>query len=349
MTPAVGQRGDAGVWMRAGEKVAGFRGRFADAEWSFLYDKDTRYASVSGNGSVPAAAQAARSGEDVPVAVQGPMIHAAVWTWEVPAYFWFGGMATGSSFVALGLDAVGEHRAAMVARRITLAAVLPSAPLLIMDLGRPARFLNMLRIFKTRSPMSMGAWCLSFFSAAASAAVAADVLGERRAAQATGIATSVFGTYLGSYTGVLLAATATPLWARSRELLPPIFICTAAASGAAVNRLLVREEATRAALAGVEVIAMGSELALSAVNARRLGHRLAHHLEEHRIYKLATWGTRLGLVLRALGRRLGPLDDLASVIFLACALGYRIAWVSAGQRAANDDEVVAETARKPRA
>src|SRR5437660_10347067 len=47
---------------------------------------------------------------------------------------------------------------------LSLLALLPCPPLLIKDLGRPERFLNMLRIFKVKSPMSIGSWCLLVFS-----------------------------------------------------------------------------------------------------------------------------------------------------------------------------------------
>src|SRR3712207_7763476 len=40
------------------------------------------------------------------------------------------------------------------------------------------RFVNMLRIFKTRSPMSMGAWCLSVFGGLAGASGGADLIGR---------------------------------------------------------------------------------------------------------------------------------------------------------------------------
>ena len=70
---------------------------------------------------------------------------APVWTWEVPLYFWFGGLAAGSSFVALACDLAGDRRSARWARLVALGAVAPCAPLLIADLGRPLRFLNMLR------------------------------------------------------------------------------------------------------------------------------------------------------------------------------------------------------------
>ena len=82
-----------------------------------------------------------------------------------------------------------------------------------MDLGRPERFYNMLRIFKPRSPMSMGAWALSAFGGLAAAAVGADLLGRRREAKLLGGANAIVGGYLGSYTGVLLASTAVPVWA----------------------------------------------------------------------------------------------------------------------------------------
>jgi hypothetical protein len=110
-------------------------------------------------------------------------------------------------------------------------------PLLIADLGRPERFHHMFRIFKTRSPMSMGAWCLLAFTQAGGGALLADLLGRRRIARALTAATAACGVYLGSYTGVLLAGTAVPAWHRSRAFLPPIFVCTATASGAAATRL----------------------------------------------------------------------------------------------------------------
>ena len=124
-----------------------------------------------------------------------------------------------------------------MARKVALAALMPSPPLLIMDLGRPERFYNMLRIFKPRSPMSMGAWALTAFGDLAAAAVGADLLGRRREAKLLGGANAIVGGYLGSYTGVLLASTAVPVWARSRLFLGPIFVSTAAATGAAATRL----------------------------------------------------------------------------------------------------------------
>src|SRR5204863_8830383 len=229
-----------GRWRRAveGASVALHRRAWRDGRDSYIFKPSTSYAAARPDDrQAAAAARAMRGGEEVPVEVEGPVMHAPVWTWEVPLYIWFGGIASGSSFVALASDVAGDRDTAVIARRVTLGAALPAAPLLVMDLGRPERFLHMMRIFKVRSPMSMGAWCLSAFSGAAGGAATADLLGWRRTARAAGAATTVLGLYLGSYTGVLLAATAVPVWNRSRLFLPPIFVCTATATGAAANRL----------------------------------------------------------------------------------------------------------------
>jgi len=357
-TPAVGSRGEPGRWRRAveGAAVGLSRRGFADAGWSFLYGEDTGYSAEHADGQVPAAARRMRGGEEVPAGVQGPIIHPAAWTWEVPLYFWLGGIASGSSFVALAADLAGDERSAATARKVTLAAAIPAAPLLVKDLGRPERFLNMLRIFKPRSAMSMGAWCLSAFSGAAAGAVGADVLGRGREARLLGGATAALGTYLGSYTGVLLASTAVPVWARSRVFLPPIFVCTAAATGASANRLVLAAggvrpgHPTRTALGRVEAGAMGAELVLSTINERRLG-RLGDALEQGRpgrLFKLAKWGVRSGLALRFARNRGGPwVHHVASVLYVLSGLAFRFAWVGAGRHSADDHEAVAAVARRP--
>jgi len=355
VTPAVGRRGEAGRYRRAveGARVALAKPRWGDARWSYLFGADTRYRTESANGQVAEAARRARDGGEVPE-VQGPIIRPAVWTWEVPLYFWFGGIATGSSFVAVACDAAGDHRAATIARRVTLAAVGPGAPLLVKDLGRPGRFLYMMRIFKPRSPMSMGAWCLSAFSTVAFGAVAAELLGHPRLARLLGVKTAVLGTYLGSYTGVLLASTAVPVWARSRGFLGPIFIATGTATGAAANRLVLSGlgvpagHPTRNGLGTVETVAMGAELAMSSLNERRLG-RLARSLEEGRpgkLFQTAKWMVRAGLALRLVRGPGGPwAHHAASALYLLAGLAFRFAWVGAGRTSALDHEAVARMHR----
>jgi formate-dependent nitrite reductase membrane component NrfD len=360
VTPAVGTPGEPAFGEKAGdggEKVALHIGQWKDGRWSYLFKEDTEYGSQAPDLEViREAARNARTGP-VPEAIQGPIMHPPVWTWEIPLYFWFGGMAAGSSFVALACDLAGDEHAATIARGVALGALIPCPPLLIMDLGRPMRFYNMLRIFKPRSPMSMGAWALTAFGNLAAAAVGADLLGLRRTAKGLGAANAGVGAYLGSYTGVLLAATAVPLWARSRLFIGPIFVATATATGAAACRLVLAATGvppghpTRQSLGHVETVAMGTELLLSTINERRLGP-LARGLDEGsagRLYRSAKWATRLGLALRFGTRRRGAgAHHVASALYMVAALLFRYAWVGAGRRNAGDDRVVAEMARSRR-
>ena len=356
-TPALGTRGGPASWRRAieGRAVALARPAWGDAGWSYLFGRDTNYAAVEPDpGEVEAASLRMRS-ETTPEPVHGPVIHAPVWTWEVPLYFWFGGVASGASFAALAADIAGDHASARVARKVSMAAVLPAPVLLIADLGRPGRFLNMLRIFKPRSPMNVGAWCLTAFSGAGAGAVAADLVGAPRTGRALGAAQALLGSYLGSYTGVLLATTAVPVWARSRVFLGPIFICTATATGAAATRLTLaaagqaEDHPTHVALSRIEAGAILAELTLSALNERRLGRAgeaLAHGTPG-RLSRAAKTLVGGGLVLPliARGRARRPAQNLASVLYLAGGLAFRLAWVEAGKASAHDDEAVALMAR----
>jgi formate-dependent nitrite reductase membrane component NrfD len=353
--PALGTRGGPASWSPAepGAPVALARPDFGDAHWSFLYKaRDTGYA-----GTEPAPGQVAaanRRMRDAPVSdIHGPFIHAPVWSWEVATYFWFGGMASGSAFVALACDAAGDHRSAAIARKVALGAVVPAPILLIADLGRPERFLNMLRIIKPRSPMNTGAWCLVAFSGSSALAVGSDLIGREKAARGLGALTALFGTYLGSYTGVLLACSAVPLWSRSRTILGPAFIATATATGAAATRLVLvagglpKGHPTRRALGTIETTAMLTELALSRLGERRAGPAW-EALRTGRAgitFRTAEGLVIAGISLRLLGRRLGPRTHvLASVLYLTAGLGFRLAWVGAGEASARDDAVVAAVA-----
>jgi formate-dependent nitrite reductase membrane component NrfD len=357
MRPAVGKGGGPASWQRAveGAPVGLARLEWGDARWSFLYRRDdTGYAQDEpAEGEIEEANFRGRHAP-MPPTVQGPVINPPVWTWEVPAYFWLGGIASGASWAAVACDVTGDERSARIARIVALGAVSAAPPLLISDLGRPARFLNMLRIVKPRSPMNLGAWALTGFSVFNAAAVGADLLGMRRAAQGLGGATALVGSYLGSYTGVLLAATAVPLWARSRLLLGPIFVATASATGASATRLalvatgLPHRHPTRRALGTIETGAMLTELGLSMANERRL-----HHADDAMkrggpgiAFTLARTFVTTGLVLRVLRPRLGPASHhAASGLYLLGGLMYRYAWVEAGKTSARDDIDSARMAR----
>lgn len=184
-----------------------------------------------------------------------PVLKAPTWHWEIVWYFFFGGLAAGCYIIATIAAFFGSREDRAVTRAgyyLALLALLPCPPLLIKDLGRPERFLNMLRVFKVKSPMSMGTWALlsfSLFSGTTALIQAArdGLLGRWWAARLLaklpqrlialpGVAV---GFFLGSYTGVLLAATSVPLWSRSK-LLGGIFLTSALSTATAFISLVLR-------------------------------------------------------------------------------------------------------------
>jgi len=184
-----------------------------------------------------------------------PVLKAPVWKWEIVWYFFFGGLAAGCYFIASIASLFGSSEDRAVVRAgyyASLLALLPCPPLLIKDLGRPGRFLNMLRIFKVRSPMSMGVWGLLSFSAfsglmallqAARDGLLGSCAGARWLAKLPRKLLAVpgmfFALFLGGYTGVLLASTSVPLWSRSK-LLGGIFLSSAISTSSALISLVLR-------------------------------------------------------------------------------------------------------------
>ncbi|MBV9691093.1 MAG: polysulfide reductase NrfD [Ktedonobacteraceae bacterium] len=184
-----------------------------------------------------------------------PVLKAPVWRWEIIWYFFFGGLAAGCYIIASIAALFGSHEDRIVARTgyyLSLLALLPCPPLLIKDLGRPERFLHMLRIFKVRSPMSVGMWAvisLSFFSGLTTLIqVARDgLLGHAWGARwlaslpqrLLALPGSAVALLLGSYTGVLLTATSIPLWSRSK-LLGGIFLISAVSTSTALISFVLR-------------------------------------------------------------------------------------------------------------
>jgi len=184
-----------------------------------------------------------------------PVLKAPMWRWEIIWYFFFGGLAAGCYVIASIAALFGSREDRAVARAgyyLSLLSVVPCPMLLIKDLGRPDRFLHMLRIFKVKSPMSMGTWGLvsfSFFSGITAVIQAArdGILGRwwgpRLLAalpqKFLAIPGSALGVFLGGYTGVLLTATSIPLWSRSK-LLGAIFISSAVSTSSALISLVLR-------------------------------------------------------------------------------------------------------------
>ncbi len=170
-----------------------------------------------------------------------PALKKPEWSWEIPAYFFTGGVAAGSYVIATLADLFGtqEDRAVSRAGRyISLVALIVSPLLLIFDLGRPRRFAHMLRIIKVRSPMNLGTWGLLGFGIFAGLSILRQwvedgVLGRTSIAarflgwvplRVSGVLGSLLAFFVGSYTGVLLSFTNTPVWAKNRLLQGPLFL-----------------------------------------------------------------------------------------------------------------------------
>jgi formate-dependent nitrite reductase membrane component NrfD len=200
-----------------------------------------------------------------------PVIKPPVWTYEVPWYLFAGGLTGASATLSLAAAASGNTVLARRAWLVTLAGGTASPALLISDLGRPERFLNMLRVLKPTSPMSVGSWVLAATGAAAGVATLADVLGRfARAGRAGRVAAALLGLPLATYTGALLSNTAVPVWHEARRELPFVFAGSAAASagGAAAILTPARHAGPARRLA---VLGAALETAAVGVMERRLG------------------------------------------------------------------------------
>jgi len=179
-----------------------------------------------------------------------PLLKEPQWKPEVPLYFFAGGAAGASAVVANAASWLSnDAELVRSARWVAAAGGAVSSALLIADLGVPSRFLNMLRVFKPQSPMSMGAWTLSAFSsfsaAAAFANLARQKLGDSTPVtvveNAAGVLAAATGLMMSTYTGVLIGATAVPVWNQNIRTLPHHFAASGMNSAVSIVELLGRE------------------------------------------------------------------------------------------------------------
>ena len=271
-----------------------------------------------------------------------PLLKRPVWTWEVPLYFFTGGAAGAAAVIAAAARAAGaDPELARHARWIAALGGAASPALLVSDLGRPERFLNMLRVFKPGSAMSVGAWTLVAFSTASSARAFADVL-ERRAggrrrlpvrmlADAAEALSAATGTVMASYTGVLVGATVIPVWNRSVRVLPIHFAASGLASAVAILELLGHRHR---ALNLLGLAAAAAETTVGAV----------HETDPDPVYGPLKRG-RSGAIVRTGGVLSGPVPlvlrllgarKAAALSALAGSLLTRFGWVEAGKASADD-------------
>jgi hypothetical protein len=272
-----------------------------------------------------------------------PLLKPPVWTWEVPAYFFVGGTGGAAAMIAAAAQLAGvDGHLVRDARWLAAGGAALSTPLLIADLGRPERFLNMLRVFKPQSAMSVGAWTLTAFGTLAAAAAFAEEIGRRSdlpvrvVGDAAGILSAATGLVMATYTGVLIGATSIPVWAKHVSVLPVHFAASALASAASMLELRGHDQAALNVLA----------LAAAAFEIY-VGYRIEQggDIESEPLRRGATGiTTRIGgffsgplpFLLRVAGMRSKNARAAAAASAILGSLITRFAWIEAGRASSRD-------------
>jgi Polysulphide reductase, NrfD len=267
-----------------------------------------------------------------------PILKQPVWKPQIPLYFFTGGLAGASSILAVAARAAGNDRLARTSLTVSAAAELVNPVLLITDLGRPERFLNMLRVFKVTSPMSVGSWVLAVSGTAATTAAASERLGILpRVGRAAEVTAAAAGGPLAVYTATLLSDTAVPVWHEARRELPFMFAAGAAASAGAAATLLLPPRHAAAA----------RRIAVCGVAMHRMERRLGFLGEPYRsgqaavFRKGSTAATLAGSAVLALrGRRSRAAAVAGSALVLGGELAMRWSVFRAGHESAADPAYV---------
>jgi hypothetical protein len=277
-----------------------------------------------------------------------PLLKEPQWTWEVPIYFFVGGAAGAAALIGGLAQWTGkDERLARDARLVAAGGAIVSTGLLISDLGRPERFLNMLRVFKIQSPMSVGAWVLALFGSSSGAAAFTrfvesklDLGPVRMLGNIAEGLSAAMGLPLATYTGVLIGATAIPAWNHNIKTLPIHFGVSGLASGVSVLELVGNDNSPALNVLGIGASAVESYegFQLEFMRDPQVNRPLKHGL--------TGWTTRLGgvfsgpvpLALRLLASATGSRRwrRLAAWSSIAGSILTRVGWIYAGHVSARD-------------
>ncbi len=266
-----------------------------------------------------------------------PVIKPPVWKVpDVPGYLYLGGLAGASATMAALADATGRPALRRIGRLASALGATASVGALIHDLGKPERFLHMLRVFKPTSPLSVGSWILAPFGTLCSAAAASELTGiAPRLGSAAGAGAGLLGPAMTTYTAVLLADTAVPAWHEAHPQLPVVFAGSALASAGGVGLLAGSEAgpARRMAVLGAAV-----ELGATEVMERSIGlpgetYRTGRAGTLLRTARALTVAGGLGALF---GRRSRVLSALSGLLLNAGAATTRFGIFEAGMQSARD-------------
>jgi hypothetical protein len=278
-----------------------------------------------------------------------PVIKEPTWTWEIPTYFFTGGLAGASAVLSTTAKLTGHERLAKTSLYVGAVADLASPALLVSDLGRPERFHHMLRVVKVTSPMNIGSWVLLVSGGASNTAAVLELLGWLKPVKLLAEAVSTLaGPLLATYTGVLVADTAVPVWHEGRRELPWIFGASAAASAGAAACVFVPPDeagpARRVAVAGV--LAEGALMQLMELRLGEIGE-VYHQGASGRLCWAAKGLAGTGAALLALrGRKSRTAAVLGGALVCAGEMCLRWAVFKAGFQSAADPKYTVEPQRR---
>jgi polysulfide reductase-like protein len=283
-----------------------------------------------------------------------PILKEPVWQPEIPCYFFTGGLAGASSVLHLAARLAGNETLARRTLFVAAAADVVSPVLLVSDLGRPERALNMFRVFKVTSPMSLGSWVLLVSGGASSTAAVLELVGRLKPVKlAAELVSAVFGGPLATYTGTLIADTSIPVWHQARRELPWLFGASAVASAGAAAAIAV-PPSNAAAARRLAVGGTIAELGLMETMRKRLGF-VGQVYEQETAGKLARISKACSAagaaVLATTGRRSRAAAIGGGALVLAGELALRWSVFKAGFQSARDPRfvVVPQRERKRRA
>lgn len=281
-----------------------------------------------------------------------PVVKAPPWGPAIPAYVVLGGLSGASAAIAAATQFdPSARRLTIAARWLAVGSGAAGSVLLLTDLGRPERFLNMFRVARPTSPMSVGVYVLS---ASVGGSVAAAVFGGAggwcgRLARAAGSLAGVAGVPLAGYTAVLLGTTALPGWNVGLRTLPPLFMASAAATAGSVLTAVPLDDGPRATVDACRVGGQIAELVAEAAHERTLRDqpRIEAAYRADGPWRIGRWLTVAsliaGLVPRLRRRPLGRL--LIAVLGVGGSSATKVGVFRAGMATAADPRTTTEQQR----
>lgn len=275
-----------------------------------------------------------------------PLLKAPVWIWSVPLYFFVGGVAGAAMTLGLAVQLLGGRRLRKFSETCHWTGAIGGgigSVLLISDLGRKARFLAMLRVFRPTSPMSVGSWVLALATplSAGSALLTSGRGPVRTAGLAAGIGAGVLGMPLATYTAVLLGNSAVPVWMATRKSLPLLFGASSAAGLASVFDLMPLANRERAVVRNFGIAGRLADLVVThavesdACANPRVGLPLSRGVSGV-LWKSAKILTAVSLALSLVPGKSDTRRRTAGVFGVFGSLALRFAIIHAGKASALD-------------